>query len=209
MSAIDPAEIEWMLAIVEACLCEFFPQDFFRRCAFAAFGMRALLHDVGVDAVIVGGQFAALVVTPDRARMAVQGFGSGTELYPHIWAEAGDRLIDLGPHLLAFGSDYAVAPMPVVAWDMSAPLPAAIRYRAQRRLDADSPLSIDAAVNAQCDRFVAECRNRAATGSNRPALPTWIASNYASLLAAVERNDPWASSAKRFEQMAHNQPLPF
>ena len=197
-----------MLAIVEACLCESFPHDFFRRCAFAAFGLGALLQDAEIDAVIVGGQFAALVVTPDQERMAVQGFESGRELYPHIWVEAADRLIDLGPHLLAFGSDYPVAAMPVLAWDMSAPLPAAFRYKAQKRLPADQRMSTDPAVNALCDRFVADCRAEARNGS-RPTLPTWIANNYASLLAAVDRKDPWACGAKRFEQMAQNQPLPF
>jgi hypothetical protein len=208
MSAIGLAEIERVLAIVEARLCETFPDDFFRRCPFAAFGVRALLRDAGVDAVLVGGQFAAFVMTPDQGRLAVQGFKSGREPHPHYWVEAEDRLIDLGPHLLAFGSDYPIVRMPAIAWDMSAPLPSSFRYKAQQRYPADSRMSIDPKLCAQADAFVDSCRKTAA-GEGSPALPTWLATSYASLLAAVERDDPWACGARRFEQMAQNHPLPF
>lgn len=209
MTAFALGRIDAILAIVEACLCDSFPNDFFRRCAFAAFGVRALLQDLGIDAVIVGGQFAALVITPDQARIAVQGFRSGRELFPHFWVEAADRLIDLGPYLLPFGSDYPVLPMPAVSWDMSAPLPESIRYRARRRLPPSNQMSTDSAINAQCDAFVAQCRAMAASGAPPPRFPTWIATNYASLLAAVDRGDHWALGAKRFEQLARHHPLPF
>lgn len=209
MSIVDPAQIECAMAVVEACLCEIFPRDFFRRCAFAAFGMRALLNDRGIDAVIVGGHFAALVITADQRRLAVQGFKSGRELYPHIWVEAADRLIDLGPYLLAFGSDYPVLPMPALIWDMTAPLPAAFRYKVQRRLPSNNRMSTERQINAQCDAFVEHCRAVAADQGRLPQLPTWIASSYASLHAAVERDDPWACGAKRFEQVARSHPLPF
>ncbi|MBS0502886.1 MAG: hypothetical protein JSS55_03605 [Proteobacteria bacterium] len=205
----DLSKIERVLGIVEYCLCEAFPRDFFRRCAFAGFGVRALLQDMGIEAAMVGGQFAALVVAPDRGRLAVQGFKAGREPFPHFWVEADDRLIDLGPHLLAYGSDYPVLSMPALAWEMSAPLPSAIRYKAQQRLPHDTRMSIDQALNVRCDGFVRECRAVAANGKATPALPTWLASNYASLLTAVDRGDAWAGEAKRFENIAQNHPLPF
>lgn len=209
MSNGDLARIGRALAAVESCLLEAFPSDFYRRCAFASFAMRALLHDVGIDAVLVGGQFAALVVAPDEARSAVQGFKGGPELYPHIWLEAADRLIDLGPYLLAFGSDYPVVPMPAIAWDMSAPLPAAFRYRAKRRFPAGNRMSTDGKVNAQCAAFIEQCRTAAADKGKAPQLPTWVATSYPSLVAAVDRGDQWAIGAKRFEQIARDHPLPF
>ena len=209
MSGVDLAEIERVLAIVETRLCEAFPDDFYRRCPFAAFGIRALLRDADIDAVLVGGQFAAFVMTPDQGRLAVQGFKSGHEPHPHYWVEAEDRLIDLGPHLLAFGSDYPIVRMPVLAWDMTAPLPSSFRYKAQQRYPADSRMSIDPKLCAQADAFVGSCREMAADPAGAPKLPTWLATSYASLLAAVERDDPWACGARRFEQMAHNHPLPF
>ncbi|HYZ48529.1 MAG TPA: hypothetical protein VE567_06505, partial [Sphingomonas sp.] len=199
-AVIDLEQIEHVLAVVEACLCETFPQDFFRRCAFAAFGLRALLQDAGIDAVLVGGQFAALVVTPEDGRLALQGFKSGPDLYPHLWVEAADRLIDLGPYLLAFGSDYPVVPMPFLAWSMSAPLPGGLRYKAQRRLPAGHPMSNDSAVNRQCDAFVDRCLELAIARDQRPRLPGWIATDYATLLAAAGRDDPWARGAMHFEQ---------
>jgi len=209
MSALDLALLEQVMGVVEALLCESFPDDFYRRCAFSAFSVRALLRDVGIDAVLVGGQFAAFVMTPDHARLAVQGFRSGHEPHPHYWVEAEDRLIDLGPHLLAFGSDYPIVAMPAIAWDMSAPLPASFRYKAQQRYPADSPMSIDPKLCAQADAFVERCRTMIAARDPLPRLPTWLATSYAALIAAVERQDAWACGAKRFEQMAQNHPLPF
>jgi hypothetical protein len=209
MNALNLALVEQVLAAVEALLCESFPDDFYRRCAFAAFGVRALLRDSGVDAVLVGGQFAAFVMTPDQGRLAIQGFRSGHEPHPHYWVEAEDRLIDLGPYLLAFGSDYPIVPMPALAWDMSAPLPASFRYKAQQRYPADSRMSIDPKLCAQADAFVQRCREKLAERDSALRLSTWLATSYASLMAAVEREDSWACGAKRFEQVAQNHPLPF
>ncbi len=206
---IDPVGIKRALGVVEYCLCESFPRDFFRRCAFAAFGVRALLQDSGINAVMVGGQFAALVVASDRSRLAVQGFRSGREQYPHCWVETDDRLVDLGPHLLAYGSDYPVLPMPAVAWEMSTPLPSAIRYKARQRLPDNNKMSIDHGLNMRCDDFVRDCRAVAAQSQPAPSLTTWLAVNHASLLTAVERSDAWAAEAKRFEQIAQNNILPF
>ena len=123
--------------------------------------------------------------------------------------EADDRLIDLSPYLLAFGSDYPIVAMPALAWDMSAPLPSSFRYKAQQRYPADSRMSIDPKLCAQADAFVEACRRMIADPAKASRLPTWLATSYASLLAAVERNDPWACGARRFEQMAQNHPLPF
>lgn len=198
-----------MLAVLESCLCELFPSDFYRRCAFAAFGMVALLNDAGISASIIGGQFAAFVMAPDGSRMAVQGFDRGQEPFPHIWVEAEGHSIDLGPYLLPFGSDYPVAPMPALAWNMAAPLPAALRYKVHARLQSDARVSANPAVRTQCDRFVARCREVHADVSRTPRLPNWVATGPASMAAAVGREDSWACGAKRFEQLAANHPLPF
>jgi hypothetical protein len=202
-------QTERLLAVVEAALCEMFPADFFRRCAFAAFGMRALLQDAGIEAHVVGGQFAAFVMTPDGSRMAVQGFDRGTEPYPHLWVEADGRLIDLGPYLLPFGSEYPVAPMPALIWDLAAPLPAALRYKTHERLPVDARISANPAVRTLCEDFLDRCRSLAADASRAPVLPNWIATGPASMLTAIGRSDPWACGAKRFERMALNHPLPF
>jgi hypothetical protein len=204
------AIVERVLGVVESRLCEVFPDDFFRRCPFSAFAIRTLLCDEGLDAVLVGGQFAAFVMTPGEDRLALQGFKKGPEPNAHYWVEAGDRLIDLGPHLLAFGSGYPIVPMPVLAWDMSAPLPAAFRYKVRQRYPAGSPISADPGVRAQADEFVDKCRDLLADpAAAPPRLSTWVASSYAALAAAVDRGDPWACGAKRFEQMVQAQPLPF
>lgn len=203
------AVVERVLAVVEARLRESFPDDFHRRCAFSAFAIRALLRDQGIDAVLVGGKFATFVMTPDQSRMAVQGFRSGKEPHPHYWVEADDRLIDLAPHLLPFGSEYPIVPMPALAWNMNAPLPMAFRYKARQRYRPDSAMSTDPKLCARADAFVQECRVLIGDTDGAPILPTWIVSSYAALMAAVDRGDPWACGAKRFEQMANSDSLPF
>lgn len=208
-SSNELERIERALAIIESCLCEMFPDDFFRRCAFAAFAARALLHKWGIAAEVVGGQFGAFVLTEDNNRLTIQGFEPGRERCPHFWVEAAGRLIDLGPYLLAFGSPYPVATMPAMAWELDAPLPASIRYQVQERFPADSRISPTRTVRDQCDAFVDRCQARADESSDKGRLPTWIATGNASLVAAAERGDPWALGARRFEQMAKSQPLPF
>lgn len=200
--------IERALAVVEVCLCETFPVDFHRRCAFAAHGLRALLRDDDLDAQLVGGKFAAFVMTPDGKRLAVQGFEKARDPAPHFWVEAYGRLIDLGPYLLAFGSDYEVVSMPAVAWDLSLPLPAALRYKASHRLSAESRMSSDPEVCAQSDSFIDRCRTLASTAP-APPLPTWLATDPAALIAAIGRGDAWATGAQKFEQHSQHQALPF
>lgn len=208
-AAAGLGDFERMMAIVEAMLREMFPDDFFRRCAFAAFGLRALIEDGGVEARLVGGQFGAFVMTPDRRRLAVQGFGSGPEPFPHLWVETPAYLIDLGPHLLAFGSEYRIVGMPAVIWDLAAPMPAALRYKASGTLPPGARISADRSVSDLCDVFVDRCRDRELACPKGERLRTWIATNYGSLEAAVRLRDRWALGAKRFERTAQHQPLPF
>lgn len=192
--------VEHVLAVVCTCLRETFPDDFYRRCAYSAFAISNLLRDEGMDAAIVGGQFAALVVAADGSRMAIQGFLDGPEPFPHLWVEAENRLIDPGPYLLAFGSEYPVLPMPMLVWDMRAPLPSAFQYKIRESLAGTSPMSPDPAVRAQSNDFVGKCRARAADPALAPALDTWIVVDDASLHGALERGDLWASAARSFEQ---------
>lgn len=198
-----------VLAIVAHCLRETFPDDFYRRCAFCTFASRALLQDFGIEATIVGGQFAALVLAADGSRIALQGFDGGTEPFPHLWVEAEGRLVDLGPWLLGFGSGYEVLPMPALAWNLGAPLPSALRYRARARLTEISRISPDPAVCAQADDFVAQCRALAADAARIPDLETWLATDEIALQNAALRGDGWAREASRFRPAALSRPLPF
>lgn len=197
-----------VLAIVAHCLREMFPNDFYRRCAFSAFASRALLREAGLDAAIVGGRFAALVIAADGSRSAVQGFNDGSEPFPHLWVEAEGRLVDLGPWMLGFGSGYEVLPMPALAWNLSAPFPPAIRYRPHERLAETSQMSPDPAVRDQGDDFVARCRTLSGNGPH-PALETWIVTDETALHTAAKRGDGWAHAARRFEPASLSQPLPF
>jgi hypothetical protein len=99
-------QLELILIAVERTLRQQFPNDFFKRCAYSAFGIRALMKDAGVCAELVGGDFAAFTMSPSGDRAAVQGFGFGDDQCAHFWVEADQRLVDIAPYFLPHDSSY-------------------------------------------------------------------------------------------------------
>jgi hypothetical protein len=57
-----------LLSVLVRSLRKEFPEDFYKRCNYAVFGMRALLLDARVEAEIVGGDFVDFIVSKDGAR---------------------------------------------------------------------------------------------------------------------------------------------
>lgn len=200
----DDRRLERVLACVVHCLRETFPQDFHRRCAFSARAVLALLEGEGVEAQAVGGRFAALVVADSGERYALQGFRDGPELYPHLWVETDERLIDLGLYLLPLGSPFPAVAAPALAWPRATPLPAALSYEAIGPLARDAPFSLDPVIDALGARFVAACLGWVGRSEREDAFPSWIATGPASLAAAASAGDIWARSVERYEVLARS-----
>lgn len=99
-------------ALVPRRLRRTFPDDYERRCIYAAAGTRHLLVASGVDARLHAGDFLALVISEDGSRAAMQGFGDGdgAEAYSHYWVETPRHFVDIGPDLLPRGSSFVAAP---------------------------------------------------------------------------------------------------
>lgn len=193
--------IAHILAVVLGCLHDHFPRDYFRRCAFAALGIRALLNEGGSASRVVGGRFTALVVARFGARYALQGFQDGPELYPHLWVETDDRLIDLGPYLLPFGSPFPVMAMPPLIWNRADSLPAALRYDAIDVLADDAPFSVDPDVARQGEVFASLCLERCRGHAD---FPHWIATGHAAL--EDHAGDAWVKGVRHFQQVVIKAP---
>lgn len=202
-------ELEPILTTVANALRVEFPDDFHKRCLYAAWGVRSLLIDAGVRAEFIGGDFVAFVVSRDGTRAGVQGFTHAKDQCSHFWVEASGRLIDIGPHFLPNESSYDVAEMPAVAWDLSHQLPRYLRYRIQERFNEDTLLIRDQVINSRCAAF-AECCRRIARSSDAPSkFPTWIVTGPASVEIAANRKVPWAIGAARFARRSDSADVPF
>ena len=206
---LSNSQILKLLGVVVRSLRKEFPEDFYKRCYYAAFAMRALLLDAGVEAEIVGGDFVAFIVARDGTRAGLQGFGFGAEQCSHFWVEAEGRLIDVGPYLLPEDASYSVSAMPLVAWDLATPFPAYLRYRPVKRFPADAVMSAVPEQNARCDHFVAACRSRAASHIAGSKPLSWLLTDTNATVAAARSHDSWAIGALRFARMTNISDFPF
>lgn len=167
---------------------------------YAAFGLRALLRLAGHEALIIGGDFAAFIVARTMGRAGLKGFGFAADGPAHYWVEAGSTLIDLGPHYLPRSSSYPVAPMPILAWAKSEPLPHVVRYRRMVEYASDVALDSTPEILARMERFLEACEARYRAQVGQPKLPSWLLTKKADLVLSASSGDPWAMSALRFLQ---------
>lgn len=207
--ALHARKVERFLAIVERCLRKTFPEDYHKRCAYAAFGVRALLRKAGAGPVIVGGDFAAFIVARDNRRAGLAGFAFGQDQCSHFWVECQDRLIDVGPSFLPCEASYPVARMPAFMWPLTEPLPVYARYRPQVRFSDADQLSADPVVADRAERFVRLCLETAAAHRGHLAFPGGVVTGEESVRAVARRGDLWASAALRFARMVDRSTLPF
>jgi len=210
MVSLDP--VTRSLAIVDKALRATFPDDFDRRCMYAAFGLRQLLQEAGQTVQIVGGQFLCLVVSPDGRRATFQGFGMPSSQAPepsHYWVEVGQTLVDLGPHYLPRRSSHRAAPMPLLRWSLQTNLPSFLRYKEAVRYDQHVELIADSAISKRMDNFLLRCQQESRNATGDVKLPSWQFRDMASLQYAVQRHDAWARAAMSFIKTRPTVLLPF
>jgi hypothetical protein len=175
------------LGIVDKALRKEFPEDFDKRCLYAAFATSALLQDAGVQANLVGGDFLAFVVSRVGKRAGLQGFGGATGGQPsHFWVEVEDTIVDPGPHYLPKGSSFAAASMPLVSWKRTGALPPYLRYRAHISYDPAVQLHSEPSIMRRKDVFVAHCREKFRAQLGQPKLPAWVLSGPEALARAAQ-----------------------
>lgn len=193
--------------VVDRNLKRKFPDDYDRRCMYAAFGVFELLKDAGIISHVIGGDFLAFVVAANGQRAGLQGFGAADNETSHFWVECDDAILDLGPHYLPRGSSFLASKLPFIAWQPASQLPRYLRYRVGIRYDPKVQLAWTPEINQRMETFIADCRARYAVQKGQPSLSSWILTDQRSLVDAAKRGDAWANSAIRFAGM--NTPLPF
>lgn len=185
-------------AVTDRSLRAFFPDDFFKRCWYAAFGMAALLEDAGVPAQVIGGDFLCTVVSSDRTQLNLQGFGTRQAGEPsHFWVHTDSLMLDLGPMYLPYESSFAAPPPPMLRWPLSAPLPPFVVYRERARYAKDVAI-MEPTIQKRTTEFVAMCRRENRSQVGRAFPPGWQLKDYQSLRFAALKGDTWAVAAGEF-----------
>lgn len=197
------------LYVVDRSLRKEFPEDYYKRCMYAAFGTTALLQDAGFKANIVGGDFLAFVVARFEQRAGLQGFGLGTDQPSHFWVEVDDTIVDVGPYYLPDDSRFPAASMPFIAWSPASELPLYLRYCSNVQYDPCVRLDSTPEIAKRLDAFVAACRARYAAQSGQPKLRSWLLTGGTALETAARTGDAWAQNAIRFANGIKEERLPF
>ena len=193
--------VERSLAIVDRALRQSFPDDYHKRCMYAAFGLQAMLKDLGFEPDILGGDMLAFMVSRSERQGGMQGFAGSVDGHAHYWLEVEGRLVDVGPHYLPRDADYPAATVPFVSWSIQEPLPPFLRYRIGGNFGSKTVLLSDEIINERMDKFVAICRRKLKGQVGQPKPPYWVLSGTASLLHHGAEGDPWVRNAMRFATM--------
>lgn len=95
----DP--ISRSISVVDQSLRDVFPENYWKRCMYAAFGLRELLKEEGIASEIIAGDVACFVLYTQDNQPGMDGFKTETPGVPaHFWVETVNVLIDLGPYYL-------------------------------------------------------------------------------------------------------------
>ncbi|GAB2519393.1 hypothetical protein [Lysobacter humi (ex Lee et al. 2017)] len=196
MRAIDP--VTRSLTVTDAALRAQFPDDYYKRCMYAAFGVATLLGDAGIDTQVAGGDFLCAVVSRDGRQLSLQGFGTtGNGEASHYWVATSDEHIDLGLAYLPIESPFPAAALPALRWSTRAALPAYMAYRERMRFEPDAVIE-PVEIGKRMAAFIDRCRAIRDSGQPLDRLPYWHLRDMQALRFAAQKRDPWAMAALTF-----------
>jgi len=168
------AIVERVLCVVDRCLRSTFPDDYYKRCMYASFGLHRLLQARGYSPVIVGGNFGAFVVSRDKSLASIQGYASGSGEHSHYWIELDGSIIDLGTYYLPVESSFQACEMPVVFWSTSYPLPKGLIYSPSARYPSSDFSRLSPHIMEKMEPFLAACHARMAKPLTKPKIGKWL-----------------------------------
>lgn len=193
------AVIERVLCVVDRCLKSQFPDTYYKRCLYAAFGTHVLLEEMGYDPEIVGGDFGAFVSSKDQRTGAFQGYSSESDDQPHYWVELDGAILDLGTHYLPVASSFPASDMPVVFWNLKNAFPKGLKYVGAARYSSSETSQLAPHIAEQMIPFLASCRARIAKPLVKPKIGKWLATSPAAIEQAAKKGDLWARGIIRYE----------
>lgn len=189
------------IAVLDLALRQAFPDDFDRRCMYAAFGLKLLLAEAGFATKIMGGDFLCLVLGSHSRESMLQGFGSSTSPESsHYWIETGAELVDLGPSYLPKGSSFRALPMPVIRWRLTAALPTFLQYRARVQWDTHVELDSSNEIRQRMADFLDTCQrlNQIEAVALKPT--AWQLRDFETLRFAAQKGERWAAGALEYSE---------
>jgi len=197
------------LALTDRALREFFPDNYWKRCMYAAFGLQLLLEHEGIGCDIVAGDMLCVVRKRRGGAPYMDGYKSPIPGRPaHFWVETTDAILDMGPYYLPKEAREPIADLPFVRWLKRAGLPNFLRYRELVRCPRGTPIQLDdPVVMDQLGRFLPYCRSLPHQAP--PQCVTWELSDIDSARAMSQRGDLWANTALRFDAWVDPAKLPF
>lgn len=205
---VDAAVVERALCVVDRCLKAQFPDDYYKRCLYASFGMHSLLQAMGHRPVVVAGNFLAFVVSRDLRQGTMQGYGSDAGRHSHFWIELDGAIIDPGTYYLPIGSSFPASEMPALFWHMGYRMPKGLRYVPETRYASPEVAELEPHISAKMMPFLAACHARIAQPLVKPKIGKWLATSPSSIKKAAIKGDLWARAVMRYESMPAD-PLPF
>ena len=204
---VDAAVVERVLCVVDRCLKGQFPDDYYKRCLYASFGVHGLLQAMGRSPAVVGGNFLAFVVSRDQRQASMQGYASDSGEHSHYWIELDGAIIDLGTYYLPIGSSFPASEMPALLWDTGYRMPKGLRYAPEACYASPEVAHLEPHVIEKMVPFLAACHARMAQPLVKPKIGKWLVTSPSSIKKAAIKGDLWARAVMRYESMPA-EPLP-
>ncbi|NMX32262.1 MULTISPECIES: hypothetical protein [Pseudomonas] len=208
LALVDAAVVERVFCVVDRCLRAQFPDDFYKRCLYASFGVHSLLRAMGHGPAVVGGNFLAFVVSRDQRQGSMQGYGSESGEHSHYWVELDGLILDLGTYYLPVGSRFSASEMPAMVWDKGYRMPKGLRYAPQAMYDSPQVVHLEPHIAEKMEPFLSACHARMAQPLVKPKLGKWLVTSPSSIKKAAIKGDVWARAVMRYESLPA-EPLPF
>jgi len=204
---VDAAVVERVLCVVDRCLKGQFPDDYYKRCLYASFGVHRLLQAMGHRPVVVGGNFLAFVVSRDQRQATMQGYASDSGEHSHYWIELDGAIIDLGTYYLPIGSSFPASEMPALFWHTGYRMPKGLKYAPEARYASPEVAHLEPHIIEKMVPFLAACHARMAQPLVKPKIGKWLVTSPSSIKKAAIKGDLWARAVMRYESMPA-EPLP-
>lgn len=204
---VDAAVVERVLCVVDRCLKGQFPDDYYKRCLYASFGVHGLLQAMGRSPAVVGGNFLAFVVSRDQRQATMQGYASDSGEHSHYWIELDGAIIDLGTYYLPIGSSFPASEMPALFWDKRYHMPKGLRYAPEARYASPEVAHLEPHIIEKMVPFLAACHTCMAQPLVKPKISKWLVTSPSSIKKAAIKGDLWARAVMRYESI-QTEPLP-
>ncbi|OLU00931.1 hypothetical protein SAMN04490202_0880 [Pseudomonas reinekei] len=198
---VDAAVVERVLCVVDRCLKGQFPDDYYKRCLYASFGVHSLLRALGHSPAVVGGNFLAFVVSRDQRQASMQGYASESGEHSHYWVELDGSIIDLGTYYLPVGSSFLSSEMPVLFWDTGYRMPKGLKYVPEARYASPEVAHLEPHIIEKMVPFLAACHARMGQPPVKPKIGKWLVTTPSSIQRAASKGDLWARAVIRYETM--------